>query len=58
MSFKTGDAVQLKKPVTGRRFKGKIKAINNKEITVSLPNGLYVVYPENKWEHVKESEVV
>lgn len=56
MSFKIGDTVQLKKPVQGRTFKGKVKSITDKKIMVSLSNGLYVIYPEDKWEHVKESE--
>lgn len=58
MNFKVGDVVQLKDPITGRRFKGKVKAISGKDIAVSLTNGYYVIYPEDKWEKVEESEEV
>lgn len=60
MSFKIGDTVQLKEPITGRRFKGKVKNFRTdqqgKVIVVSLPNGLYANFPEDKWELVEESE--
>lgn len=54
MNFKIGDTVQLKKPVTGRRFKGKVKSIKDGKIMVSLANGLYVIYSVDKWESVEE----
>lgn len=54
MNFKIGDTVQLKKPETGRRFKGKIKNIKDGKITVSLANGLYVIYSIDKWELAEE----
>lgn len=62
MNFKIGDMVQLKEPVTGRRFKGKVKNfrtdMKDKIIVVALPNGLYANFPEDKWELAEESEGV
>ena len=54
MNFKVGDLVQLKEPITGRRFKGKVKSIKDGKMTVSLANGLYVIYSVDKWELVEE----
>lgn len=54
MAFNKGDAVQLKIPEQGRRFKGIIGKITEYEVQVNLPNGLYVVRPKNFWELIDE----
>ena len=52
--MKVGDTVQLKQPIQGRRYLGKIIKIHNGLIRVGLPNGLYAEFPEALWELTNE----
>lgn len=56
--MKNGDTVQLKIPEQGRRFRGKIIKIFDKDntIRVMLSNGLYVEFPMERWELSEENE--
>lgn len=52
LNIKKGNIVRLREPVQGRLFKGRVIAVNDREITVSLLNGLEATYPADKWELV------
>ena len=52
--MKVGDTVQLKQPIQGRKYLGKIIKIHNGLIRVGLPNGLYAEFPEALWELTNE----
>ena len=52
--MKVGDTVQLKQPIQGRKYLGKIIKIHNGLIRVGLPNGLYAELPEALWELTHE----
>ena len=52
--MKVGDTVQLKQPIQGRKYLGKIIKIHNGLIRVGLPNGLYAEFPEVLWELTEE----
>ena len=52
--MKVGDIVQLKQPIQGRRYLGKIIKTHNGLIRVGLPNGLYAEFPEALWELTEE----
>ena len=53
MLFNKGDIVQLKIPEQCRLFKGTVGKIMGIEIQVNLPNGLYIIRPENCWELIE-----
>lgn len=53
MPFKKGDTVQLKVSEQGRLFRGTVDKITDEKIQVNLPNGLYVIKPENCWELIE-----
>ena len=52
--MKVGDTVQLKQPIQGRKYLGKIIKIHNGLIRVGLSNGLYAELPEALWELTDE----
>lgn len=54
MPIKKGDLVQLKIPEQGRLYRGTVDRITDENIKVNLPNGLYVIKPNNCWELVSE----
>lgn len=53
--MKRGDIVQLKTPIQGRLFRGKLRKEVNGCYQVDLPNGLYATYPIELWELYEES---
>lgn len=59
MVLKIGDEVQLVEPFQSRRYPGKVHKItkgkDGNNVMVALPNGLFAVFPEERWELIKSS---
>lgn len=50
MTFKNGDAVQLKVPLQGRYFRGRASKVTKSEVTITLPTGYFVTVDINNVE--------
>jgi len=60
MVLKIGDEVQLVEPFQSRRYLGKVHKItkgkDGNNVMVALPNGLFAVFPEERWELINNEE--
>lgn len=58
--MKVGDEVQLIEPFQSRRYPGKVykitKGKDGNNVMVALPNGLFAVFPEERWELINNDE--